>query len=122
MTRLIGRSVCSKKVVTDFWDVHFSCVTVEGRVIGSNINDFCSFSSNLFAILICYLEVGDVGFGFVVGNVMFVNCTGDMAIVFFYSYFPNICWILLCRKGCNFLWAGPFVDFVFILAVMEFYP
>ena len=40
---LIGRSICSKKVVEDFQDVHFSCVAVEGRVVGSNMNDFFSF-------------------------------------------------------------------------------
>ena len=37
----------------------------------------------------------------VVGNAVFVNCTGNRTIVFFYSYFSNICWILLCKKGCN---------------------
>ena len=56
MVRLIGTSVCSKQVVEDFWDIYFTCVTVEGRVVDSNMNGFSSFSGNLFAIFIYYLE------------------------------------------------------------------
>ena len=48
------------KVVEDFWDVHFSCVTVEGRVVDSNMNGFSCFTGSVFAALIYYLEVGDV--------------------------------------------------------------
>ena len=52
-------SVCSRKLVEDFWDVRFSCVTVEGSLVGSNIDVlYC----NLFPVLVCYLEVEDVGF------------------------------------------------------------
>ena len=71
------------KVVEDFWDVHFSCVMVEGTCIDSNMDSFSSFSGTLFAVLVYYLKVGNVGFGVVVGNAVFVNCTGDMTIVFF---------------------------------------
>ena len=47
-------------MVEDFLDVHFFCVTVEGRVVDSNMNGFSNFSGNLFAVLVYYLEVGDV--------------------------------------------------------------
>ena len=40
-----------------------------------------------FAILVFYLKVGDVGLEVVAGNAVFVNCTGDTTIVFFYSIF-----------------------------------
>ena len=53
------------------------------------MNSFSSFSGKLFAILVCYLEVEDVGSGLVVGNTVLVNCTGDMTIVFFYSIFQT---------------------------------
>ena len=36
---------------------------------------FSSFSGNLFAILVYYLEVEDVDLGMVVGNAVFVNTT-----------------------------------------------
>ena len=62
-----------------------SCVTVEQRVVDSKMNGFFSFSGNLFAILVHYLEVGDVGSGMVVINAVFVKCIGDMAFVFFHS-------------------------------------
>ena len=88
-------------MVKDFLDVYVSCVTADGRVVDSNMNGFYSFSGNLFSILVYYFEVENNGLGVVVGNVVFVNCTGDMTIVFL-LYFPNICWILLCKKGCNF--------------------
>ena len=87
MVRLTGRSVCSKKLLEDFWDVHFSCVMVQGRVADSNMNGFSSFFGNLFSVLVYYLEVRDVGSGLVVGNAPFVNCTGDMTIVFFHYIF-----------------------------------
>ena len=72
-----------KKVVEDLWGVHLSCCTVEGMVVDSNMNGFSNFSGNLFAVLVCYLEMGDVGLVVDVGNSMFVNCTDDMTIVFF---------------------------------------
>ena len=89
IVRLTSRFICSKKVVEDFQDVHFSKVTVEGRFVDSNMNGLSSFSSTLFAILVCYLKVGDVGSGVIVGNTAFVNCTGDMTIAFFYSIFQT---------------------------------
>ena len=60
----------------------FSNVTVEGRVVDSNMN---GFSGNLFAVLDYYLEVKDVGLGVVIRNAVFVNCTSDMTSIFFYS-------------------------------------
>ena len=50
-------------MVEDFWNVHFSCVTVEGSVVESDMNGFPSFSGDLFAILVYYVEVGDVSSG-----------------------------------------------------------
>ena len=70
MVRLTGRSVCSKKVIKDFWGVHFSCLMIEKRVVNSYTN---GFSGNLCAVLVCYLEVGDAASGMVVGNAFFVN-------------------------------------------------
>ena len=61
MVRFIAKSVCSKNVVEDFWYVDFFCAMVEGMVLDSNMNDFSSSSGKLFAILIFYLEVGNVG-------------------------------------------------------------
>ena len=58
--RLIGRFVCSKKMVEDFWDIYFSFIMVEGRVVDSNTN---VFSSTLFAVLVlswnatCWIRV-----------------------------------------------------------------
>ena len=61
--RPIGRSVISKKVVEDFWDVYFSYVMIQDRVVDFNMNGFSSFHGNSFSILVYYLEVGDVGLG-----------------------------------------------------------
>ena len=61
LARLTGRSVCSKKVVEDFWDVYLSCVMVEHRVVDSNMDGFSNFSGNLFPVLVYYFEVGSVG-------------------------------------------------------------
>ena len=49
-----------------FQDVHFSHVTVEGRIVNSNMNAFSSFPGNLFDILVYYFEVCDVGFEMIV--------------------------------------------------------
>ena len=73
LVKLIGRSVSSKKVAEDFWDVHFSCVMVVNRVVDSYMDGFPSFFDNLFAVLVYYLEVGDVCSRVVVGNAMFVT-------------------------------------------------
>ena len=59
-----------------------SNVMVEGMVVKSNVNGLSSFSGNWFAILVYYLEVGDVGLGVVAGDTVFVKCTGDMIIAF----------------------------------------
>ena len=73
MVRFIGKSVCSKKVVEDFWDGDFSHVVVEGRVVDSNMTGFSSLSVSLFAVFFYYLEVVDVGSGVIVGNTVYVN-------------------------------------------------
>ena len=62
---------------------------IEGKVVDSNLDGFCIFSGTLFAVLVYYLEVEDTGSGVVVGNAVFVNCTGDMNIVFCYSIFQT---------------------------------
>ena len=54
---------------------------VEGRFVDC-------LSGNLFAVYVCYLKVEDVGLGMVVGNAVYVNCTGNMTIVFF-THFSN---------------------------------
>ena len=53
------------------------------------MDSFSSLSGNLFAILIYYLELGNVGSGVVVGNTVFVICIGDVTIVFFYPIFQT---------------------------------
>ena len=60
---------------------------VDGRVGDLNMDSFSSFTGILSAALVYYLQVGDYGSGMVVGNVVFVNCTGVMTIVFFYCIF-----------------------------------
>ena len=49
------------------------------------MNGFSSFSANMFSILFYYFEVGDVGFGMIVGHTVLVNCTGDITSVSFDS-------------------------------------
>ena len=44
---------------------------------------FPCFPGNLFAVFIYYFEMGDVGFGMIVGHTVLVNCTGDVTAVFF---------------------------------------
>ena len=83
MVRLVGRSICPRKVVKDFWGVHFSCIAMEDRFADSNMNGFSSFSGSLFAALVYYFEVGDVGFGMIVGHTVLVNCTGDISLILF---------------------------------------
>ena len=92
LARLTGRFVCSKKVVEDFLDVHFSCVMVEGRVrvVDSNMNGFSSFSANLFAVVVYYLELGYVG-----SEVVYWKCgvcslhwRHDYCVLLL--YFPNV--------------------------------
>ena len=50
-----------------------SCVPAEGRVVDSSMDSFYSFSSNLFAVLVYHLEVGDVGMGVVTEDAVYVN-------------------------------------------------
>ena len=97
--------------------MHFSCVLVEGRVFDFNIT---GISCNLFAPLVYYIEMGNVSSWVVVGNAVFVNCTGDMAVMFFYSIFQTSAGFCCIRKVAIFFWGGPFVD-CFVLIVMEFF-
>ena len=90
----------------------FYCVTVEGRVVDCNMDGFCSFSYDLFAALTCSVEVGDVGSRVIVGHVVYVNCTGDMIILVFYSVFQASAGFSYVRKVSIFIWAGPLVDYV----------
>ena len=107
-----GRSVCSKKVVEDFWNVHCSCGMVEGIVVDSNMNGFSTFFGSLFPVLVYYLEVGDVSSGVIVGNAVFVNCTGYRTTVFLYPIFQTSAGFSYVRKFAVFLWAKLFVGFV----------
>ena len=50
----------------------------EGMVADSYMD---AFPGSLLAVLIYYLEVTFVGLVVVVGNAMYVNCTGDMTTV-----------------------------------------
>ena len=68
-------------------------------VVDSNMDGLSSFSGNLFAVLVYYLEVGDDCVEVVIGNAVFVNCTGEMTIVFIYSFSKhllNLSHILSC--------------------------
>ena len=91
---------------------------IVGRVDDSNMDDPSSLSNNLFADLVYYLEVGEFGLGWLL-DILFVNCTSDMTIVFFYSVFQTSAGFSYVRKGCIFL-VGPFVD-CFVLLVMGLY-
>ena len=67
-------------------------------VVDSNMNCFSNYTGNLLAVLVYYLEVRDVGYGVIAGNDMFVNCTDDMTIVFFYSIFQTSAGFSYVRK------------------------
>ena len=73
---LIGRSVCYEK------QLKISIMYIFPVAFDSYMDGFSSFSGNLFAVLVYSLEVGDIGSGIVVGNAVYVNCTGDMTTVF----------------------------------------
>ena len=45
----------------DFQNVHFSSVTTECQVVDLDVDGFPGFSGNLFAVLVYYFEVGDIG-------------------------------------------------------------
>ena len=111
-----------QKEVEDFWDEHFSSVTVEGMDVDFNMD---GFSGSLFTFLVSYLELWDVGLWVVVGNAVYVNCTGYMTNMFFYSIskhlldFQTSAGFSYLRMVSIFFWAEPFMEYVF-LAVMEF--
>ena len=48
--------------------------------------------------MVFYLKGGDVGLGLIVVNVVFVNWTNDMTIVFFYSIFQTSARFFYVRK------------------------
>ena len=52
------------------------------------------------------LEVADVGLRVVVGNAVFVNCTGHITIVFFYSIFQTFVGFCYLIKVTDFFWTG----------------
>ena len=64
----------------------FSHIAVEGKIVNSNMNDFFSFPGYLFALLMHYFEMGDVGFGVIVVCTVLVNCISDVTAVFFDSF------------------------------------
>ena len=62
----------------------FTCIAVECHVLDPDVD---GFSSNLFAFLIYYFEVGGASLVVVVGFTVDVNCTGYMTTLFFHSIF-----------------------------------
>ena len=92
----------------------------KGRVDNSNMDDLSHFSGSFLAVLVYYFGMGDIGLGLIVGNAVYVNFNANITIVVFY-YFPNICWILLCKKGCDFLLGRNICRLGFVLFVMGFY-
>ena len=70
------------------------------------------FCGNLFAVLLYYLEVGDVGLGMIIGNAVYVNCTGVITFVFYYSIFQTSPAFSYVEEVAIFFWAGLFVDYV----------
>ena len=118
MFRLTGRSICSKKVAEDSWDLHFAHVVVDGRIINSYRN---GFSGKLFTILAYYLEVGDVGSGMALGHAVLLNCTGNnMAFVFFNSVLLTSAGLYYVGKVTIFFWTGPLVDNVLFEVWLDF--
>ena len=88
------------------------------RVVDSNMD---GFSSNLFAVLVYYFEVGDVGLWTAVGNAVYVNYTGDITIVFFYSVLQTSTGFSSVRNAVIFFWAGTIYRICFVLAMIKFY-
>ena len=99
----------------------FPLLQLKDSIVDSNIDSFSSFSGNLFTLLVFYHEVADISLGVVVGNAVYVKCTGDMTIVFFYSIFHTSTGISCVKKVASFFWEGPFLDYVLFLCVKEFY-
>ena len=50
--------------------------------------------------------------GAVVGNAVYVNCTGDMTIMIFYSTLQTSAGFPYLRNVAGFFLAGTFVDYV----------
>ena len=59
LVRLIGRLSASRRWLKIFWDVHFSCITVEGRVVDSNMNGFSSFLATCLLSCLYYKYLVD---------------------------------------------------------------
>ena len=74
------------------------------------MNGFSSFLANLLTILVYNSEVGDVGFGMIVGHTVLVNSTDDVTAVFFDSILQTSAGYIYVGKVTIFFWAGPFVD------------
>ena len=79
-------------------------MTYNGSVT-SNMDGFSSFSGTFCAVLVYYLEVGDVGSETIVGNAVFINCKGVMPIVLSYSIVQTSIDSPICFScdGCLFL-------------------
>ena len=86
----VARTACSYKTVEDFWDIHFSCVTVDCQVGGPVVDVFPGFSGAIFAVLIYYFAVGNIGRGTDVGVNVDVNCTHYMTAMFFNSILRHL--------------------------------
>ena len=71
------------------------------------------FCGNLFAVLVYYLDVGEVGSWVVVGNDDYFKCTGEMTTVFLYCIYQTSAGLSYVRKVANFFWTGPFVYYDF---------
>ena len=97
----------------------FSHVTIVSRVVYSNVDGFFSISGNLVPVFVYYL-CERCWLKKVVGNAVYVNCTDDITIFVLLPYFPNICWILLCKKGSNFFQGQTVCRLCFNLVVIEF--
>ena len=108
----IGKFVCNKNAIEDFWYVHIFCITIERRVVDSNMHGFCRHPGNLIVFLVYNLKLEDVGSRVVVGNTVHVNCTDNMTSVFFFSIFQTSAEFSCERKDTIFIWAVPFADCV----------
>ena len=88
----------------------FSHVIVEGRVVNSNMNGFSSFPGNLFAVLVYYFEVRDVGFGMIVGHTVLVNSTADVTVVLFDSILQSSAGLTYIRMVKIFFGSEQFLN------------
>ena len=101
--------------------LHFSCVMVESRDDCSNMNGFLSFSDNMTNIswsVISEWEMLAWG-GCWKCCVCKPHWWPDYCVLLL--YFSNICWILLCKKGSNFLLDRTICRLCFVSVVMKFY-